>query len=261
MPKMKRREFLQSAAAAGSSLLPAVGVQSTSEKKTERTQSPNSPSSALPMRSFLVQHDLVYEAAPREWEEGIPLGNGDMGALIWGDGNPLRITLDKYDVWETRSYWPTDPRYNYQGLRELIAAKQFDEAERVFELEGRNPKSAAPTRLPMPRMEFDFGEQPRAYAARLDLYNATATGTLSLAAGALSWSAFVHSDKNVLVVRFKLPAGVQLKKLKVSLDHLDESARQRLAAMGYAAPENGLEQRQIVARAAAACQRALRRHV
>jgi len=235
MPKMKRREFLQSAAAAGSTFLPAAGVQSTVEKKAERTQSGD----ALPMRSYLAQHDLVYEAAPREWEEGTPLGNGDMGALIWGDGKPLRITLDKYDVWETRSSWPTDARYNYKGLRELIAAKQFDEAERVFELEGRNPKNAAPTKLPMPRMEFDFGEQPRAYAARLDLHNATVAGTLSLAAGALSWSAFVHSEKNVLVVRFKLPAGVQLKKLKVSLDHLDESARQRLAAMGYAAPEMG----------------------
>jgi alpha-L-fucosidase 2 len=239
MPKMKRREFLQTAAAAGSSFLPATGVQSTSEKKAERPPSPNPPNETFPMHSYLAQHDLVYEAAPREWEEGIPLGNGDMGALVWGDGDPLRITLDKYDVWETRSKWPTDPRYNYKGMRELIAAKQFDEAVRIFELEGRDPKNPAPTKLPMPRMEFDFGEQPRAYAARLDLYNAAAGGTLTLAAGALSWSAFVHADKNVLVVRFKLPAGVQLKRLKVSLDHLDQSARQRLAAMGYPAPEIG----------------------
>jgi alpha-L-fucosidase 2 len=239
MPKMKRREFLQSAAAAGSSFLPATGIQSVSEKKAAKAQPPNLPSDILPMRSYLSQHDLVYEVAPREWEEGIPLGNGDMGALIWGDGNPLRITLDKYDVWETRSHWPTDPRYNYKGLRELIDAKQFDEAERIFMEEGRDPKNPAPTRLPMPRMQFDFGEQPRAYTARLDLYNATATGTLSLAAGALSWSAFVHSDKNVLLVRFKLPEGVQLKRLKVSLDHLDEAARQRLAGMGYAPPETG----------------------
>ncbi len=169
MPKMKRREFLQTAAAAGSSLLPTAGVQSNSEKKAERAPSPNSPNETFPMHSYLAQHDLVYEVAPREWEEGIPLGNGDMGALVWGDGGPLRITLDKYDVWETRSKWPTDPRYNYKGMRELIAAKQFDEAVRIFELEGRDPKNPAPTKLPMPRMEFDFGEQPGAYAARLDL--------------------------------------------------------------------------------------------
>ncbi len=235
MLRIRRREFLQTAAAAGTSLLPAAGAQSTSQKIAEKTQ----PGEALPMRAHLAQHDLVYEVAPREWEEGIPLGNGDMGALIWGDGKPLRITLDKYDVWETRSTWPTDPRYNYKGLRELIAAKQFDEAERIFMDAGRDPKKPAPTRLPMPRMEFDFGEQPRGYAARLELYGATVAGTLSLAAGALSWTAFVHSEKNVLVVRFKLPEGVRLKELKVSLDHLDQSARDRLAAMGYAAAETG----------------------
>ena len=239
MPKMQRREFLQTAAAAGSSLLPAAEVQTTLEKKEGSAQSSSPANDAFPMHSYLPQHDLVYEVAPREWEEGIPLGNGDMGALIWGDGDPLRITLDKYDVWETRSNWPSDPRYNYTGLRQLIAAKQFDEAKRIFETEGRNPKNPAPTKLPMPRMELDFGETPRGYTARLDLYNAMVRGTLTFAAGALSWSAFVHADKNALVLRFKLPGGVRLKRLKVSLDHLDETARQRLIAMGYPAPEMG----------------------
>jgi alpha-L-fucosidase 2 len=239
MSKMKRREFLQSAAAAGSALLPAGGVQTTLARKTERAAPANLASETLPMHTYLAQHDLIYEAAPREWEEGIPLGNGDMGALVWGDGAPLRFTLDKYDVWETRSVWPRDPRYNYRGLRELIAAKQFDEAEHIFMDEGREAKNPSPTRLPMPRLELDFGAAPSAYAARLDLYNATVAGTLSLPTGTLNWSAFVHSAKNVLVVRLKLPAGAELKKLKVSLDHLDEAARQRLAVMGYAAAETG----------------------
>ena len=69
MPKMKRREFLQSAAAAGSSLLPSTGIQTASDKKTAKTQSTNLPNDILPMRSYLAQHDLLYEVAPREWEE------------------------------------------------------------------------------------------------------------------------------------------------------------------------------------------------
>jgi alpha-L-fucosidase 2 len=239
MSKMKRREFLQSAAAAGSSLLPAGAVQIIPGKRVEKIATPSPAGETLPMHNYLAQHDLIYEVAPREWEEGIPLGNGDMGALVWGNGAPLRITLDKYDVWETRSVWPRDPLYNYRGLRQLIGEKKFDEARHIFMDEGREAKSPSPTRLPMPRLEFDFGEAPRGYAARLDLYNATLSGTLTLAAGALNWSAFVHSERNLLVVRLKLPAGAQLKKLKVSLDHLDEAARQRLAAMGYAPPQTG----------------------
>ena len=68
-----------------------------------------------------MQHDPIYERAPRVWEEGIPLGNGDMGAVIWRDGAPLRITLDKYDVWELRTQEPTDPRYNHKLTRPSFA--------------------------------------------------------------------------------------------------------------------------------------------
>ena len=84
------------------------------------------------MASFLEQHDLIYERAPTEWLTGLPLANGDMGALIWGNGGPLKITLDKYDAWEFRFNKPTDPRYNYKSLRQLIAEKRFEEAKRIF---------------------------------------------------------------------------------------------------------------------------------
>ena len=50
----------------------------------------------------LDSHDPVWEVPPKRWLDGIPLANGDMGAMIWGDGSPLKITLDKYDAWETR---------------------------------------------------------------------------------------------------------------------------------------------------------------
>jgi len=239
MPEIKRREFLQGAAAVGSSLLSGHGVHTPAVRNPERTPLEDSPNDELPMDSYLAQHDLIYEVPPREWEEGIPLGNGDMGALVWGDGDPLRITLDKYDVWETRSSWPEDPQYNYKGLRALIAAKRFDDAERIFTQEGSDSKHPAPTRLPMPRLEVDFAAQPRGYAARLDLHGAMVAGTLTLPAGALTWSAFIHSEENVLVLQFKLPAGAQLNNLKLSLDHLDGAARRRLAVMGYPAPKTG----------------------
>jgi hypothetical protein len=98
MPEIKRREFLQSAAVVGSSLLSGHGVLTPALRNPERTPLEDSPNDELPMDSYLAQHDLICEVPPREWEEGIPLGNGDMGALVWGDGDPLRITLDKYDV-------------------------------------------------------------------------------------------------------------------------------------------------------------------
>ena len=42
------------------------------------------------MRQLLRRHDLVYERAAPQWLEGIPLANGQIGAMVWGDGAMLR---------------------------------------------------------------------------------------------------------------------------------------------------------------------------
>lgn len=47
------------------------------------------------MEEYLRKHDLLYEKAPLEWETGIPLANGDMGVLLWEDGNPLKLTFSQ----------------------------------------------------------------------------------------------------------------------------------------------------------------------
>ena len=38
-------------------------------------------------------HDLVFEELPAVWDEGIPLGNGMLGALLWQKGTRLIILL------------------------------------------------------------------------------------------------------------------------------------------------------------------------
>jgi len=38
-----------------------------------------------------------------EWHDGFPVGNGSIGAMLWGDGQPLCLTLDKADLWDLRS--------------------------------------------------------------------------------------------------------------------------------------------------------------
>jgi alpha-L-fucosidase 2 len=37
-----------------------------------------------------------------DWYEGIPLGNGQLGALIWGQENQIIVKLDRLDIWDER---------------------------------------------------------------------------------------------------------------------------------------------------------------
>ncbi len=47
--------------------------------------------------------DLVFPALSRTWDEGVPLGNGTVGALVWNKEGRLRMSLDRTDLWDFRS--------------------------------------------------------------------------------------------------------------------------------------------------------------
>jgi len=196
------------------------------------------------MEEYLRQHDLIYEAAPVEWSCGIPLANGDIGALIWGDGNPLKITLDKYDAWELRTSRPRNPLYSYAGLRRLVEEHRFDEARSIFsrELDGRVTGDPYPTRIPLPRIELEFTEHAEGFTARLSIYRAIASGKLGFGKNTVSWRAFVHSEKNLLIVQLQYGGDVRLKDVRVRLDHLDEKARETLKKWGYPEPVYGVSE-------------------
>ncbi len=196
------------------------------------------------MEDYLKQHDLIYEKAPVEWSCGIPLANGEIGALIWGDGNPLKITLDKYDNWELRTAKPTDPRYNYSGLRKLLSEKKFEEARRVFmdltRFSGRI-EEPYPTRIPLPRVELNFTDHVEEFTARLHIYDAVATGSMTSKNGMVQWRCFVHSNRNLIVVELKYLDKTRLKSVKVGLNHLDERVKKALKNWGYPVPVYGSE--------------------
>jgi alpha-L-fucosidase 2 len=191
------------------------------------------------IKGYLKQHDLVYEMSPVEWNCGIPLANGEVGALIWGDGNPLKITLDKYDVWELRTDTPKDPCYNYAGLRKLIKEKRFDEARRVFMDLARFSgiiEEPYPTRIPLPRAELHFTDKVEKFTARLHLYDAFASGSLSSRKGRVRWRCFVHSRRNLITVELQYLGKIRLKDVKISLNHLDAKATETLKKWGYPDP-------------------------
>jgi alpha-L-fucosidase 2 len=46
--------------------------------------------------------NLILTAPIKSWDEAIPLGNGLLGGLLWGEGGTLRLSLDRGDLWDER---------------------------------------------------------------------------------------------------------------------------------------------------------------
>ncbi len=50
------------------------------------------------------RHDLVYLSPPEDPTQGIPLGNGDVGALVWTEGSRIVIVLNKCDLMDDATF-------------------------------------------------------------------------------------------------------------------------------------------------------------
>ena len=58
--------------------------------------------------------NLRLTAPIKTWDEAAPLGNGMMGALLWGEGNTIKVSLDRGDVWDLREQGLTvSPAWTY----------------------------------------------------------------------------------------------------------------------------------------------------
>lgn len=59
--------------------------------------------------AYLSRHDLVYESPPNMPTHGIPLGDGETGALLWTPPDAIRFELGRNDLWDDGPERPFEP--------------------------------------------------------------------------------------------------------------------------------------------------------
>lgn len=110
------------------------------------------PSSETALDLIRPQHSLIHETPAEVWDEALPLGNGLLGALVWGNGKPLKISLDRTDLWDLRPVPEfQSEEYSYQTMRRWVAEKRIEDLQRVYENPYRRP---GPTKIPAGRIEL-----------------------------------------------------------------------------------------------------------
>ena len=151
-------------------------------------------------------HDLSYTAAAPTWDEAIPLGNGIMGALVWGDGHPLNISLDRADLWDRRPVpeFHTD-EYSYARMRSWEAEGRVADLLRVYEEPYDRP---APTKIPAGRIELQCGKGTTFAGMSLRLRDATAHVTFD---DGTALQVFMHAHEPIGMVRIQPRAALSLR--------------------------------------------------
>ncbi|MCX6243392.1 MAG: hypothetical protein NTU98_01700 [Bacteroidetes bacterium] len=101
-------------------------------------------------------HDLQFQTLAKTWDEGIPLGNGMLGALIWQKDSSLRISLDRADLWDLRPVKEFSlPQFRFSWVKEQVERGTYDTVQKLFDLPyDRDP---GPSKIPAGALEFPAG--------------------------------------------------------------------------------------------------------
>lgn len=136
------------------------------------------------------EHDLVFENVPRRWDEGLPMGNGLLGCLLWNHEGKLRLSLDRSDLWDLRPMAGLErPEFRYDWVAAQLRKNDYGVVQAYFDAPYES--EPGPTKLPGAALEFPISS-PSTVSCRLDLSDGLATLSRQ---NEPFFETFVHADR------------------------------------------------------------------
>jgi len=173
-------------------LLPVLVLVASLHASPGAAPAPPAEASRLPAPEL----NLRLQAPITTWDEALPLGNGLLGGLLWGEGTTLRLSLDRGDLWDERPADGVDwDRLTWKMGRELVAAGKNDEFNKLFD---KPYDDVHPTKIPAGRVEISLPAGVALSSFELSLADAQAHVHT---AGAGSIDAFFSATERVALLR------------------------------------------------------------
>ena len=148
---------------------------------------------------------MWYEQPAKDWSEAMPLGNGRLGAMVFGEPQKERILLNEETVWTGGPYNPTNVEgaEHVQKIRELIFAGDYVKAHWMFGryMMGYPVEQQKYQPLGNLYLEFQNHQNVTDYRRDLDLDTAVASVRYRIDDVAFRREVFVSSVDQVVVVR------------------------------------------------------------
>ena len=116
-------------------------------------------------------HDLAFTKLATSWDEGIPLGNGMVGALVWNHNGHLRLSLNRADLWDLRPVKNVEvPEWNFKWVYDQWKKNDYKPVQEQFDVPyDRDP---APSKIPAAAIEFDISHLRPVDSVRCIIQNA-----------------------------------------------------------------------------------------
>lgn len=130
------------------------------------------------------RHILQYDQPASRWTDALPLGNGRLGCMVFGDAKKARIQFNEDTLWlgGPHSYANVGAVEHLGELRQLLFDGRQREAERLAMREFMSVPLRQCSYQPFGDLflEFSGKGKPQSYSRSLDLQSATTTTSFKL---------------------------------------------------------------------------------
>lgn len=153
---------------------------------------------------------LWYNQPAREWTEALPLGNGRLGAMVFGTIEREHIQLNEESIWTGAPVERANPEAleNLNKVRQLLFEGKYAEGDRLAQekIMGTRLDGGVHTYQTLGDffVEFEGLENTSNYKRELDLRNAVATTTFE--SDGVKYSREVFSSKPDEIIAIRLSA-------------------------------------------------------
>ena len=196
----------------------------------------------IPTESITSEHILFFDQPAATWPDALPVGNGRLGAMVFGNPANERLQLNEETVWMGERRDRNNPQAGRTPeVRKLLMAGKVHEAEAL----AAQVMMGIPDRLPcyqtLGDLWLDFDNVPAAvnnYRLELDLDEAVVKTRFSAAGAQWTREVFSSAPRNVIVARIEStrPFALTLRLDRPAYSETTAAASDRLVMTGAARP-------------------------
>ncbi|WP_190809461.1 glycoside hydrolase N-terminal domain-containing protein [Flagellimonas sp. S3867] len=150
---------------------------------------------------------LWYKRPASNWNEALPVGNGSIGAMVFGGIQKERLQINEESIWSKDGAYTDRPNaHKYIGeIRKLLFEGRYSEAEKLYGKQVLSPRLPSNTNtyqtLGDITLTFDGIEDVTEYYRDLDLNNATSTTRFNSKGVAYNRTVFASAVDKALILK------------------------------------------------------------
>ena len=147
---------------------------------------------------------IWYRQPAEKWLEALPIGNGYMGAMVFGGTEHERIALNESTFWSGRPHDYNDSNANhyFADIRRLVVEEKFQEAEKMVDAHFLGIPAAQQAYQPIGDLSLSFEGMAKAEDYRRELDMQTGLVKINYRVGDITFSreVFMSYPDHAMVV-------------------------------------------------------------